>query len=69
MHSGYFQHPRFEVTETRLRDLPGVGLQVAEIRVCACAIPPIGGTAAQGRVCVTEIDLSVTIGRSSCAHS
>ncbi len=43
MRSGYFQHPRSEAAETRLKDQSGVGLQIAEIRECACAIPPISG--------------------------
>ncbi|MCS4116050.1 hypothetical protein GGP49_003000 [Salinibacter ruber] len=34
MRSGYFQHPRSEAAETRLKDQSGVGLQIAEIREC-----------------------------------
>ncbi len=45
MRSGYFQHPRSEAAETRLKDQSGVGLQIAEIRECACAIPPTGEVA------------------------
>ncbi|MCS4198394.1 hypothetical protein GGP46_003265 [Salinibacter ruber] len=43
MRSGYFQHPRSEVTETRLKYLPEVGLQIAEIRVCVTQFCRLAG--------------------------
>jgi hypothetical protein len=43
MRSGYFQHPRSEAAETRLKDQSGVGLQIAEIRECVTQFRRLAG--------------------------